>query len=202
MPKQDPRIDAYIIKAADFAMPILLHLRALVHAACPEVEETMKWSFPHFLYKGEILCSMAAFKYHCAFGFWKASLMKDAKILLDKRKEAMGSMGKIKAIEDLPPNRKMIALVKEAMKLTAANVKTGKTIPAAVRELVIPAFFAAALAKDKQAKAAFAKMNYAHRKEYAAWLADAKTIPTRERRLANALDWIASCKSRHWKYAK
>jgi hypothetical protein len=74
MGKNDPRIDDYIAKSQDFARPILEHLRDLVHKACPEVEETMKWSFPHFDYKG-MMCSMAAFKQHCAFGFWKASLI-------------------------------------------------------------------------------------------------------------------------------
>ena len=74
MNKQDPRIDAYIAKAAPFAQAILQHIRKLVHKACPDITETMKWSFPHFEYKG-VVCSMAAFKQHCAFGFWKASIM-------------------------------------------------------------------------------------------------------------------------------
>ena len=202
MPTHDPRINVYIIKSADFAIPILEHLRALVHAACPEVEETLKWSFPHFMYKGEILCSMASFKHHCAFGFWKASLMKDAKLLLDNRKEAMGSLGKITSIKDLPSNKKLMAWVKEAMKLTDASAKLVKAKPAAPQKLEIPAFFSVALAKNKTAKAAFERLSYSHKKEYAVWLADAKTVPTREKRLTNALEWIVAGKSRHWKYVK
>ena len=176
MPKQDPRIDAYIIKSADFALPVLQHLRALVHAACPDVEETMKWSFPHFLFKGEILCSMASFKQHCAFGFWKASLMKDAKLLLDNRKEAM--------------------------KLTEAGAKVVKAKPAASKPLVMPAFFSAALAKNKKAKAVFEKFNHTQKKEYVEWLEEAKTIPTREKRLATAIEQIIEGKIRNWKYVK
>ena len=200
MPNHDPRIDSYVIKSADFAMPVLEHLRALVHAACPDVEETMKWSFPHFLYKGEILCSMASFKYHCAFGFWKASLMKDAKILLENRKEAMGSMGKISAISDLPSNRKMISWIKEAMKIIEAGIKrTGKK-PVATEALVLPGFLVAALAKNKKVGAVFKRFSYSQKKEYAAWLTEAKTVPTREKRLADAIEWIAAGKQRHWKY--
>ena len=202
MPKQDPRIDAYIINAADFAMPVLLQLRALVHAACPVVEETMKWSFPHFMYKGEILCSMASFKQHCSFGFWKASLMKDAKMLMDNRKEAMGSLGRLTSVKDLPANRKIMAWIKEAMKLTDAGAKTVKAKPTAPRELVLPLFLSAALARNKKARAAFENFNYSQKKEYAEWLAAAKTIPTREKRLAEALEWIAAGRTRHWKYVK
>ncbi|MEP6726241.1 MAG: YdeI/OmpD-associated family protein [Bacteroidota bacterium] len=202
MPKHDPRIDAYIINSADFALPVLQHLRVLVHAACPDVEETMKWSFPNFLFKGEILCSMASFKQHCAFGFWKASLMKDARILLDKRKEAMGSLGKITSLKDLPADRKITGWIKEAMKLTEAGAKVVKAKPLASNPLAMPAFFSAALAKNKKAGAAFEKFNHTQKKEYTEWLEEAKTIPTREKRLATAMEQIAEGKIRHWKYAR
>ena len=91
MAKKDPRIDDYIAKSADFAKPILTEIRAVVHDVCPNVEETMKWSFPHFDYKG-MMCSMAAFKEHCAFGFWKASLILDGN---GRSEEAMGQFGRI-----------------------------------------------------------------------------------------------------------
>ncbi len=44
----DPRVDAYIARSAAFAQPVLLHLRATVHAACPGVQETIKWGMPFF----------------------------------------------------------------------------------------------------------------------------------------------------------
>ena len=103
----------YIAKAADFAKPILTHLRKVVHAACPGVEETMKWSAPHFDYKGEMMCGMAAFKAHCAFGFWKSSLVLDGPSATD----AMGQFGRITSIRDLPPDRTITAYVKKAAKL-------------------------------------------------------------------------------------
>src|SRR5688572_21170865 len=118
MGKKDKAIDAYIAKSAPFAQPILTHIRELVHRACPEVEETMKWSFPHFDYRNEMMCSMAAFKQHCVMGFWKASIMKDPVLVENARSEvAMGHMGKIASIKDLPPDKKVIAYIKEAMGL-------------------------------------------------------------------------------------
>ena len=127
---KDKRIDAYIAKSADFAIPILNHIRSLVHKTCPDVEETMKWSFPHFDYLGEMMCSMAAFKQHCSFGFWKATLMKDTELMeRAQSEEAMGHMGKIKSLKDLPSDKKMTAYIKEAMKLNEEGVKVVKVKP-------------------------------------------------------------------------
>ena len=135
MAKKDPRIDAYIKKSADFAKPVLNHLRALVQEACPDVEETMKWSFPHFDYKG-MMCSMASFKQHCAFGFWKTALMKDAETLLDNRADAKGSFGRIASLNDLPTDKIIIGYIKEAMKLNDNDVKLAKAKPAEKRNLL------------------------------------------------------------------
>jgi hypothetical protein len=101
MPKKDPRVDVYIANSADFAKPILKHVRKLVHAACPEIEETMKWRFPHFMRKG-IVCGMAAFKEHCTLGFWKSSLL--AKMHTDSGGgdgPAHGQFGGITGLADL-----------------------------------------------------------------------------------------------------
>lgn len=121
MSRKDPRVDAYIAKAQPFARPILNHIRKTVHAACPEVEETMKWSFPHFDYKG-MLCSMASFKQHCAFGFWKAALLKDIGIPT-KSAEAMGQFGRLTSVSDLPSDTVLAALVKKAASLNDTGVK-------------------------------------------------------------------------------
>ncbi len=120
MPKTDPRVDQYIAKSADFAKPILLHLRKIVHAACPDVEETMKWSFPHFDYRGEMMCAMAAFKEHCSFGFWKASLVLD-----ETTDDAMGHFGKIRSVKDLPSARELTKYIKKAAKLNDEGIKVG-----------------------------------------------------------------------------
>src|SRR6187402_3013263 len=99
----DPRIDAYIAKSAAFAQPILVRLRELVHAACPDVEESIKWGMPHFLHGGKLLCGMAAFKAHCAFGFWqgRAVLGEEAD------DAAMGQLGRITTLAQLPSATRM-----------------------------------------------------------------------------------------------
>src|SRR4026207_417368 len=122
MGNKDKRVDDYIAKSADFAKPILNHIRQLVHTVCPQVEETIKWSFPNFDYKG-VFCSMAAFKAHCSFGFWKAALMSDATKMKDNQKTAMGHMGKITSLKDLPPDKVLIAYIKEAAKLNDEGIK-------------------------------------------------------------------------------
>ena len=199
MPTTDKRIDAYIEKSADFAQPILKHLRDLIHKACPDVTETLKWSMPSFDYKG-ILCGFAAFKQHATFGFWKQSLMEtDA---FPKNKTAMGSFGRITSLKDLPPDKVMIGLIHQAMELNEKGVKVTKKPTAAKKELVVPDILAAALKKNKSASAAFEKFPYSCKKEYVEWITEAKTDATRDKRLATTIEWLSEGKRRNWKYEK
>jgi len=201
MGKKDPRVDAYIARSADFAKPILRHIRNLVHAGCPDVDETIKWGFPHFEYKG-VLCSMASFKAHCAFGFWKGSLLFDTKAPGGNGEEAMGQFGRITSLSDLPGEKAFIGYVKKAAKLNDEGVR----LPARTRSrerkpLVIPSYFKAALGKNRNALAAFEDFSYSHRKEYVEWVSEAKTEETRQRRMQTAIEWMAEGKERNWKYA-
>lgn len=202
--KTDQRIDDYIANAADFAKPILIHLRQTVHATCPGVEETWKWSFPHFMYQGAILCSMAAFKSHCAFGFWKASLIADTdKVLTLTDREAMGHLGKIEGLKDLPKEAVLKRYIKAAMKLNEEGVKLPpkkKATEKERQELEVPAYFEKELKKNKIAKAVFEAFSYSNKKEYIQWLEEAKTDATRNKRMAEALEWIEEGKDRNWKY--
>jgi uncharacterized protein YdeI (YjbR/CyaY-like superfamily) len=197
MPATDPRIDAYIEKSADFAQPVLTHLRKLIHKGCPDVVETVKWSMPSFEYKG-ILCGFAAFKQHCTFGFWKQSLMEtDA---FSKNKTAMGSFGRITSLKDLPSDKVMIGLIHQAMELNEKGIKVPKKPASAKKELVVPDDLKKALAKNKKAKTQFDKFSYSHRKEYVEWITEAKTEPTRNKRLDTTVEWLSEGKSRNWKY--
>ncbi len=203
MAKKEKVIDSYIARSADFAKPILNHIRALVHKTCPDVEEKMKWSFPHFDYKGEMMCSMAAFKQHMAFGFWKAALMKDPILKETAKSEvAMGHLGRITSLKDLPSDKKMIAWIKEAMKLNDQGLKVAKPKPIANKELTVPDYFTKALAKNKKAKQVFDNGSYSFKKDYVMWLIEAKTVDTRNSRMATALEWIAEGKGRNWKYER
>jgi len=202
----NPKVDAYIEKAQPFARPILEHLRKLVHKGCPEVEETIKWSRPFFEYRGAILCNMSAFKQHCSFGFWGeeiAVVLREAKALQDG---AMGSLGRITSVEDLPAASVMLDWIRQA----AAFVSSGQyTSPIAARRKVVkpqkpalevPAELAAALKKNKKASAVFAEFSPSCRREYIEWIADAKRPETRDKRVETALAWIAEGKQRNWKY--
>ncbi len=199
----DRRIDAYIANAQPFARPILEHLRSLVHHACPGVEETMKWSFPHFDYCGEMMCSMAAFKHHCAFGFWKAPLLKERSLLRNAAAEtAMGHLGKITSLKDLPSGPKLISLIKKAAALNEQGVKIRKSPAKKHPPLRVPAYFLNAIRTNAKAFAVFTAFTPSKKKEYVEWVTEAKTDKTRERRIATAVQWIAEGKVRNWKYIK
>ena len=197
MPKKDPRIDKYIANAADFAKPILTHLRKLVHQGCPEVEETLKWSMPSFMYKG-ILCGMAAFKNHGTFGFWKGDLF----LTKEQQEGAMGSFGRITKVSDLPSDKEILGYIKKAMELN----DTGAKVPSRVRKpkqpLKVPDYFISAVKKNRRAHAAFENFSYSHKKEYVEWVTEAKREETRAQRLETTVQWLAQGKSRNWKYER
>ncbi|HTK27416.1 MAG TPA: YdeI/OmpD-associated family protein [Pyrinomonadaceae bacterium] len=201
MPTLDPRVDVYIDRSADFAKPILLHIRKLVHTACPDVIETMKWSFPHFDYKGQMMCSMASFKQHCAFGFWKQSLLEDAAFPAEKT--AMGSFGRLTSVKDLPDDKTMKKLIADAMKLNDEGVKVKRAfVSSDKKELVVPDVLLEALAKHDAAAETFNSFPYSCKKEYVEWITEAKTDATRDKRLATAIEWLAEGKRRNWKYER
>ena len=181
MGKRNEKIDAYIEKSADFAKPILTHLRELVHLASPEIEETWKWSFPNFDYKGPF-CSMAGFKQHCAFGFWKAALMKDSKKFLEPMgKTAMGHFNKLTSVDDLPSDKIMISYIKEAVGLNELKISVPKKKTAS-GEIPRHEQFSASLKKNKKALSNFEKMPPGYQKDYNEWINEAKTEATRTRR--------------------
>jgi len=197
MPKKDPRIDAFIEKSAPFARPILIHVRELVHAACSNIEETLKWGMPHFDYKG-VLLGMAAFKQHCAVSFWKADLVLGEAQVAD---EAMGHFGRITSLDDLPSDKVLTRYIRKAVELNEAGIKKpAPARPKKRKELVIPDDFQAALKKNRKALATFEGFSYSHRKEYIEWITEAKRDETRARRLKTAMEWLAQGKSRNWKY--
>jgi len=200
MAARDPRIDAYIAKSAEFARPILSHLREFVHAACPDVEETLKWSMPSFLYAGGILCGMAAFKQHATFGFWKGRLIVPGDGA--DNESAMGQFGRITKLSDLPPKKVLAGYIKQAMKLNEEGVKDPARAKAAKPRPAPPApdDLLAALKKNKQAKATFEAFSPSCKREYVEWITEAKREETRQRRVAQAVEWMAEGKQRNWKY--
>jgi uncharacterized protein YdeI (YjbR/CyaY-like superfamily) len=198
MGKHDPRVDAYIAKSPDFAKPILAHIRAVVHSACPQCEETIKWSAPFFDYRGT-LCSMAAFKEHVALGFWKGALVVGRSSGDDDR--AAGQFGRITSVKDLPSKTELTRYIKKAMKLNEEGIVVPKP-KVAKATLPVPPELTAALARNKKARAAFAAFPPGHRREYCEWIGEAKREETRASRVKQAVEWIAEGKSRNWKYQR
>lgn len=199
MGTRDPRIDAYIARSADFARPILTHLRDIIHDACPEVEETMKWSMPFFMYQG-LLCNMASFKEHCAFGFWKG-----ARVVDESEDGAMGQFGRITAISELPSKKVLTGYIKKAMQLNeagGASPARAKPKPAAKQAAAVPEDLARALKKNAKARATFEHFSPSQKREYIEWIVEAKREETRQRRLETAIEWMAEGKQRNWKYMK
>ena len=200
MPTKDSRIDAYIARSAPFAQPILRHLRRIVHAGCPAVEETIKWGMPFFMHRG-MLCFMAAFKEHCAFGFPKRKLIPGAAKASGKDKDAMGQFGRLTSLADLPGRERLIDLTRQSMALIEAGVKppraTAKKAP-----FTVPQDMQAALSANAAAQASFDGFPPSAQRDYVEWITEAKTEATRGKRLTQAIEWMAEGKRRNWKYER
>ena len=205
-PSHNAKVDAYISKARPFAQPILEHLRDQVHRACPDVEESIKWSRPFFEYKGVILGNMSAFKEYCAFGFWgreMGPLLREAGVA---RKNAADSLGRMRTLKDLPPDKQMLGWIRQAAALVDSGEYTspmaGRVVKPAKADTGIPTEFASALKRNKQAATVFAAFSPSCRREYVEWIAEAKRDETRARRIATAVEWIGEGKQRNWKYQR
>jgi uncharacterized protein YdeI (YjbR/CyaY-like superfamily) len=200
MPNHDTRVDAYIAKSAEFAQPILQHLRALIHAACPEVEEDIKWSMPFFSHRGGTMCMMAAFKQHCSFRFWLAGVVPAE----SAGEDGMGQFGKLTSLAELPSDKQLTKHIRTAMALSEAGVKLDRPKTAARPAPVLPDDLAALLAQKPHAAArkTWAGFGPGAQREYIDWIAEAKTDATRQKRIATTLEWLAEGKKRNWKYAK
>ncbi|HRH61137.1 MAG TPA: YdeI/OmpD-associated family protein [Chitinophagaceae bacterium] len=203
MPAEDSRIDSYIAKSKAFAKPVLTHIRKLIHKACPQVQENIKWGMPYFEYKGN-LCWMAAFNEHCALGFWRAALLKNDKgILQTGERDAMGHLGRIASLKDLPGDKILMAVIQEAAAINEMNIKPpAKKKTPATKEIEIPAVLTTALQKNKTAQKVFNAFSNSTKKEYADWIAQAKTQATQQKRLQTAIEWMAEGKTRNWKYER
>lgn len=197
----NPKVDEYISKAQPFAQPILEHLRQLVHQTCPDVNETIKWGFPHFEYRNEMMCSMASFKQHAVFGFWKAAIMNVPQLMENAQSEiSMGHLGKICSVKDLPSDKQLAAWIKKAMQLNEEGIKLPAKKKAPAKAIAIPADFKKLLSAHPKAQKTFAAFSPSHRKEYLEWITEAKTATTRNKRMATTIEWLEEGKSRNWKY--
>lgn len=199
--KSDPRIDAYIAEAAEFARPILQHLRRLVHQGCPDIEETMKWSHPCFQHAGKILCNFASFKAHCSFGFWHQDMAVVTARDGFKTEDAMGQFGRITRRADLPDDKTLLGYITQAANLNESEKPARPKRPTRPKaELKVPPDLAALLRKNSKAAAAFENFSPSHRREYLEWITEAKREETRQKRLTTTIEWLTEGKKRNWKY--
>jgi uncharacterized protein YdeI (YjbR/CyaY-like superfamily) len=199
----NPKFDDYLAASEAFARPIMIHLRTLLHSTCPDIVEEMKWGIPHFDYKGEMMCIFAASKKHCAFTFWKDSLMADPRFKANSGLPAIKRfMGRLTALADMPPDGELIGYIREAMALNEKGVKPPPRTAKPAKVLSMPEEFAQRLATNGVAGQVFEAKSESFRKDYLIWITDAKTDATRQKRIEESVAWIAEGKGRFWKYEK
>lgn len=199
MATKDPRVDSYIAESAEFARPILKHLRKVIHQGCPTAVETIKWGCPFFDYHG-LLCGLAAFKAHCSMFFWRDI---DVERWLPKTNSAgagMGQFGKLTSLADLPKDSVLLACVRAAVEQRNAPSSKTKRARKPGKELPVPADLKTALTANAKAATTFKNFAPSQRRAYLDWIADAKQPATRKKRLQTTIEWLAEGKPHNWKY--
>ena len=192
---RDPRVDAYIAARQPFAQPILTHLRELVHAHAPGAEETLKWGVPHFTLGGQNLAGMAAFKSHATFGFWR-----DEEVTGSPRNPgAMGSMGRLASLADLPGDEAMADYIRKAAALCAEG-KPKRAAPKPKAALDLPGDLGVALKANAAAQGHWDAFSPGKRRDYIEWVLEAKREETRVKRIETIVAQVAEGKGRNWKY--
>lgn len=199
--KRDPRFEAYFAKSAPFAQPILAHLRELLARTCPEGEEAMKWGMPSIVYRGKILCHMAAFKAHAAFGFWHGEAVT-GQDRPGNPESAMGQFGRLTSLADLPDDARLIAMTQRAMALIDSGAKPPRQLNHPRPPLAMPDDLARALAASPRATATFESFPPGQRREYVEWIISAKRDQTRRKRLDTTIVQLEEGKRLRWKYER
>jgi hypothetical protein len=186
----------------EWARPILEHLRELIHQADPDVVETIKWGAPSFEHKG-ILAVMAAMKTHAMFLLWKGELIPEVKNLYGSRfGESMGTFGRITRLDDLPPDEKLVDWIRQAVALNEQGVKLPQRARESKPEVATPDELIAGLEANEAARITYEGFPLSKKRDYVEWLTEAKTEATRQKRLQQAIEWMAEGKSRMWKYER
>jgi len=193
---REPRIDAYIAKAAPFAQPILAKARERVHATLPDAEEAIKWSMPAYMVGGKLVLITAAFKAHAALNFWRGQELESSHATVG----AMGQFGKIKSVEELPSDAELDRLIRQAAELAKAAPAPRKTKHEPKPAPELHPDFAEALAKSPEARQVLDAFPPSAQRDYFEWISEAKQDATRRKRIATAIEWLGEGKRRHWKY--
>jgi hypothetical protein len=204
MGTRDRRVDAYIARLPDFSREICTRFRSIVHECAPEIDEDIKWGHPSFMHKG-IVCGMAAFKAHVVIHFWKTALLTGSHARRATDDKTLERLARVTSASELPPKTAIAGFLKAAVKLNDGAVKAPSPTKAARKTrapLRTPPIFSKALERNAKAKATYDGFSASHRREYVEWITEAKSSETRDRRIEQALGWLAEGKPRNWKYMK
>lgn len=197
----NPIVTDYINNVEPFAKPIVKKLRAIFLKADKRLVENVKWGLPSYEYKG-IVGGFASFKNHVAWGLWKSSLLKDPKGAIGLARASIMSAGKLSSVKDLPKEQHLIDLIKQAVELNERGIKLKKPKAKKKPEAKVPGDLRQALDRNEKAAEVFENFSPSCRREYIEWITEAKTEETREKRLLQAIEWMAEGKRRNWKYER
>ena len=175
-------------------------LRSIVLST--ELEEGIKWGAPCYMYQGQNVVGIAAFKSYVGLWFFQGSLLEDKEGFLINAQEGVTKALRqwrfmsIQEIQKAP----VTAYIYEAIE----NFRLGyKVLPTQKPvDISIPDKLAHAIQSDTEASIGWGSLPPSHKREYTEYVAEAKKEETQNRRIEKVLDMLRKRQGLNDKYRK
>ena len=176
-------IDAYITKQPAWQREILTRLREVIHAADPEIKETVKWGAPTFEDHG-IVAWMFTAKEWVHFSFTQGALLDPTHGMFEEGRESASKAKrtiKFREGQDMP-----LDILEELVKEAVANNRAGKKVDfkiakAGTQEFDVPKEYEDYL-KEHDLYDAYKARAFYQQRGWIEWIESAKHEETRQKR--------------------
>ena len=179
-------VDQYLANHAEWAA-VLTPLARVLRAT--ELEETIKWGAPVFVLDGHHVVGLMAFKRYAGLWFFDGALLDDPDdVLVNAQAGKTRGLRQWRYTPDDPVDESRVA---DYVARAIENARAGRRLtPQPAAPIRLPAELERALAEDAGLRASFDQLTPGRRREFAAYVAEAKREATRESRVEKILPLI------------
>ncbi len=185
-----PEITAYIATLPDWQQAICSELRAAIHGADPDIEESIKWGTPAFGHKGPVAWMFCARDW-VHFSFPQGALPAETHGLFEPTENKAGRTIKLHQDQAVPRG-----IIEQLVQQAVANNQAGKKVDLQIpkpgeRKFDIPHEYLAFL-KENGAYEEYLQRPYYQQKGWIQWIEEAKQQATRDKRRRTMLEELSA----------
>lgn len=190
------KIETYIAKHTKWTDELSLLRKILLEA---NLEESIKWGAPVYMFENKNIIGIGAFKNHCALWFFKGAMLEDPKnLLFNAQKDKTKLLRQYRISTDSDIN---IPYLKKLIQSAIHIEKSGVIIPKAPpKKVSIPDLLLDKMDEDLELRTAFSQFTPSKQREFCEYIEQAKRMNTKISRLQKIILLIKSGKSLYQKY--